>query len=176
MDNKLKKLEIINRPLKPLGGLFLPTGSQKQFEFMFVAEMPSMNEPNEMKEGKSFNFGVTAEDKFLQKLMIKNNVAGSYVTDIVKRRDRPRRPTRDEINQWLPVLIEEIEIIQPKYIIVLGKTNYDVNFRKFVEPLIPKDIKIDWVWHYSQQGSKTNVEVEQRFSEIIDKMRNNSRP
>lgn len=172
MDDKLKRIEKLNKPLKPLGGLFLPPDSKEQFEFMFVAEMPSMNEPDEIKDGESLNFGVTAEDRFLKELMIKNSVSGSYVTDMVKRRDKPRRPTKKEIDHWLPTLMEEIEIIQPKYIIVLGKTNYDLNFRKFVEPLVPKTIKIDWVWHYSQQGAKTNAEIEQRFSEVVNKMRN----
>ncbi|HOI97671.1 MAG TPA: uracil-DNA glycosylase family protein [Candidatus Pacearchaeota archaeon] len=171
IDDKLKKLNDLNKPLKPLGGLFLPQGAKKQFEFMFVAEMPSMNEPEEINDGESFNFGVSAPDRFLQKLMTENKVSGSYVTDIVKKRDKPRRPTEEEIMHWCPILLEEIEIIRPKYIIVIGKTNYERNFKKFVEPRIPSSIKIDWVWHYSQQGSKTNAEIEQKFFDIVNKMR-----
>ena len=171
MDDKLKMLNDLNRPLKPLGGLFLPPGTKEQFEFMFVAEMPSMNEPEEIKNGESFNFGVSAPDRLLQKLMAENKVSGSYVTDIVKKRDKPRRPTKEEIMYWRPVLLEEIKIIQPKYIVVLGKTNYELNFRKYIEPMVSAPIKIDWVWHYSQQGSKTNAEIEQRFFDVVNRMR-----
>ena len=173
INNKLRQLEKLNKLLKPLGGVFLPKDSPKQFDFIFIAEMPSMNEPKEkVKDIESFNFNITASDQFLQNLMIKYNVAGSYVTDIVKKRNEPRRPTKEEIKQWLPFLIKEIKIVQPKYIVVLGKTNYESNFKRFVKPSVSENIKIDWVYHYSQQGSKTNAEVEQKFSEVINKMKN----
>ena len=72
-------------------------------------------------------------------------------------------------------MLKEINIIQPRYIIVLGKANYENNFKRLVEPLVPEGIKIDWVHHYSQQGRKTNDEVEQRFGEVISKIRNGSK-
>lgn len=176
MSDKLNKLEELNKSLKPpreLSGVFLPIGSQRQFDFMFVAEMPSMKEPKNWDGESSYNFGeFDARCRFLWLLMNKYGVAGSYVTDIVKKRDTPRRPTKDEIKQWLPLLLKEIEIIQPKAIIVLGKRTYDASFKPFVEPLISKQVKVDYVFHYSQQGAKTNAEVEQRFSEVINKMRN----
>ena len=176
MNTKLDKIENLNKSLKPpkeLGGRFLPEGFKEQFDFMFVAEMPSMNEPKKKSAKKeNFNFGITARDRFFQKMMGKYGVAGSYVTDIVKQRDIPRRPTKEEIKKWLPFLLKEVEIIQPKAIIVLGRRTYDASFKPFVEPFIPKNIKVDYVFHYSQQGAKTNAEVEQRFSEVIRKIRN----
>jgi len=175
MDNKLNKLENLNETLKPpreLGGVFLPKGSKKQFDFMFVAEMPSMNIPKDWDGKSNYNFNVTARDRFFQEMMIKCGVAGSYVTDIVKKRDVPGKPKEEETQQWLLFLLKEIEIIEPKAIIVLGKRTYEASFRPFVEPLIPKGIKVDYVFHYSQQGAKTNAEVEQRFSEVIGKMKN----
>lgn len=173
MNKKLNKLEKLNKSLKPpreLSGMFLPKDSQKQFDFMFIAEMPSMNEPK--KKGgnnESFNFGVTARDRFFQEMMTKYNVAGSYVTDIVKARDIPRRPTEREIQRWLPFLLKEAEILQPKYIVVLGKTNYENNFKRFIEPLIPKGIRVDWVYHYSSQVPRNKFE--RRFKEVINKIR-----
>lgn len=173
MKNKLNKLKKLNEPLKPLGGVFLPKNTTKQFEFMFIAEMPSMNKPKgDADNDEDFNFGVTARDRFLQKLMTTYGVGGSYVTDIVKTKDLPRRPAKEEIKRWLPHLLKEIEIIQPKYIIVIGKTNYEHNFQKYIQSLIFDDIKVGWVWHYSQQGSKTNAEVEQRFAEVINGIQN----
>ena len=170
---KLKKLKNLNKTLnspKELAGMFLPEKSSKQFDFMFVAEMPSMNEPKTLDKNQNFNFGdFDAPCRFFQEIMIKYNVAGSYVTDIVKQRDIPRKPTKEEIKKWLPFLLKEIEIIQPKVIIVLGRRTYDASFKPFIEPFIPKNIKIDYVFHYSQQGAKTNAEIEQKFKEVIKK-------
>ena len=48
MDDKIKKLKKLKGSLKfphELGGEFVPEDCPKQFEFMFVAEMPSMSEP-----------------------------------------------------------------------------------------------------------------------------------
>jgi hypothetical protein len=53
MNDKLYKLKEITDTLKlpdELGGVFLPKGYKERFDIMFVAEMPSMNEP---KEGNS---------------------------------------------------------------------------------------------------------------------------
>ncbi|HOX30543.1 MAG TPA: uracil-DNA glycosylase family protein [Candidatus Paceibacterota bacterium] len=176
MDAKLEALKELNQRLTPpreLGGVFLPVGVKEQFEIMFVAEMPSMNEPkNEEGKALNFNFGITAKDRLLINMMKKYGVAGSYVTDIVKERDIPRKPTKEEIRKWLPFLLEEVRIIQPRAIIVLGKRTYEASFRPYVEPAIPSEIKIDYVFHYSQQGAKTNLEVEQRFSEVVLKIKN----
>lgn len=176
MEQKLKALKELNKKLMPpkeLGGLFLPVGVKEQFEIMFVAEMPSMNEPErEDNRTQNFNFGITARDRFFQNLLIKYGVGGSYVTDIVKERDIPRKPTKEEIRKWLSFLLKEIEIIQPQGIIVLGRRTYEASFRPYVEPLLFNAIKVDYVYHYSQQGAKTNVEVENRFREVVARMKN----
>src|SRR3989344_5789349 len=111
MDEKLKKLDDLNKDLRPpreLSGVFLPVGSQKQFDFMFVAEMPSMKTPKDIS-GLGGNFNVSAPDRLLQKMMIQCGVAGSYVTDIVKKGDVARKPTKAEIQEWLPFVLKEIE-------------------------------------------------------------------
>lgn len=176
MDSRLGRLEDLNRSLNPkqeLSGVFLPVGSQKRFDVMFLAEMPSMNEPKE-KIGKSIpNFGVTARDMFLQEMMTKYGCAGSYVTDIVKTRDVPRRPRPEEVKTWLPFLLQEIEIIHPEAIIVIGKRTYDVSFKPFVEHQIPKGIKTDWVFHYCSQVSRPKFE--KRFREVVGKVEKSKR-
>ena len=173
MSNKLNKLENLNKLLKPpreLGGVFLPISLQKrQFDFMFVAEMPSMNEPKDWDEKRNFNFDVTARDRFFQDMITKYKVDGSYATDIVKERDVPRRPTKKEIQKWLPFLLKEIEIIQPKYIVVIGKRTYETSFKPFIKLKISKEIKIDYVFHYSSQVPRNRFE--QKFSEVISQMR-----
>jgi uracil-DNA glycosylase family 4 len=174
-NSKQEQLRNLNKTLKSYpveqGGIFFPEDHEEQFGFMFVAEMPSMNERCENPENKNFNFGVTAKDNFFKEIMIKHEVAGSYVTDIVKERNIPRRPTKEEIKKWLPFLLQEIEIIKPKAIIVIGEITYNKSFKPFVEPLIPKDIFVEWVFHYSQRGAKTNIEVDQKFGEVINRVR-----
>ena len=174
MSNKLNKLENLNKTLNPpreLSGVFLPRNSQKQFDFMFVAEMPSMNMPKDWDGKSNYNFGeFDARCRFFQEMMTKYGVAGNYVTDIVKKRDIPRKPTKIEIEKWLPFLLKEIETIQPKAIIVLGKRTYEASFKPFVESLIPKEMRVDYVFHYSSQVPRNKFE--ERFSEVISRIRN----
>ena len=169
MDSRLSRLAELNKQLNPakdLEGVFLPDGSKEQFDLMFLAEMPSMNVPEGWVEGQPIpNFGETARDRFLQEMMIKYEVAGSYVTDIVKTRDVPRRPRPDEIARWLPFLLKEIEIIGPRGLVVIGKRTYDGSFRPFVEQHVPKHIKVDWVFHYSTQVPRAKFEG--RFRDVI---------
>jgi len=167
MDEILEKLNELNKTLitpKELGGSFLPKEMPKQFDFMFVAEMPSMAKPKDIAT-LGGNFNVSARDNFFQEMMKKYSVAGSYVTDIVKEGNIPRRPTGEEIKKWLPFLVKEIEIIQPKIIIVLGKRTYEGSFKKYIEPYISKETKVDWVFHYSSQVPRNKFE--QKFSERI---------
>ncbi|MDP2695798.1 MAG: uracil-DNA glycosylase family protein [bacterium] len=174
MDSKLNRLRLLNKTLEPpqeIGGLFLPIGLPERFEFMFVAEMPAMGVPKKKQGKRIINFNATARDRFLQEMMIKYGVEGSYVTDIVKKRDRPRRPTPKEIQKWLPFLLKEIEIIKPGAIIVLGRRTYEASFRPYVEPrLRDKDIKVDHVFHYSNQVPRKKFE--RRFGKIISRIRN----
>jgi hypothetical protein len=54
----------------------------------------------------------------------------------------------------------------------IGGYSIDLRYAgRFVEPHIPKHIKVDWVWHYSQQGRKSNAEIEQKFGEVINRIR-----
>ena len=171
-DDRMIRLEALNRSLKPpreLGGVFLPKGCQEQFQFMFVAEMPAMNEPKDRPIDENFNFDVTVRDKFLQGMMIKYRVGGSYATDIVKERDVPRRPTRTEINKWLPFLLKEIGVIGPKAIVVLGRRTYVQSFKPVVERRVPRGIVVDWVFHYGSQVRRDKFE--RRFSRVIARIR-----
>jgi len=175
MDNKLNKLESLNKILKPpreLGGVFLPpSSSQKRFDFMFIAEKPSMKIPKDWDRESNYNFGeFDTRCRFFQEMIVKYDVAGSYVTDIVKERGMPGKPTKTETEKWLPFLLKEIEIIKPKVIIVVGERTYRKSFKPFVRPSIPKDIKVDYVFHYSSQVPRNKFE--QRFNEVISRMRN----
>jgi uracil-DNA glycosylase family 4 len=169
MEDRLRRLEALNKTPNPaydLSGAFLPAAAKKQFAVMFLAEMPSMNVPKGWVDGQPIpNFSETARDRFLQEMMAKYGVGGGYVTDIVKARDVPRQPTPDEIARWLPFLLKEIEIIRPQALIVLGKRTYDASFMPFVARHVPKNIKVDWVFHYSNQVPRKKFE--ERFRQVV---------
>jgi len=169
LKNKATQIENLNKSLKPpkeLGGNFIPDGFKPRFDFIFIAEMPSMREPKSMQElHTNYNF---KGDKRLNEIIVKYGVGGSYVTDIVKERGVPGRPTEKQIRKWLPHLLKEIDIIKPKCIIVLGKGNYFRNFKSWIEPQIDKNIRTDWVFHYSTQVPKKKFEA--RFNEVISEL------
>src|SRR5262245_58613158 len=105
--NEIKALNKTLNPACDLSGLFLPVEAPKQFNVMFVAEMPSMNVPKGWVQGDVIpNFSETARDRFLQDMMVKYGVGGSYVTDIVKTRDYPRQSTRGRGKPWAAVSLK----------------------------------------------------------------------
>jgi len=109
-DDKVKNLENLNKDKKlklpnEFGGVFLPKGHERQFDFMFIAEMPSMNKPKNWDGKENFIFNLTARDHLLQETMRNNGVGGSYVTDIVKRRAKPGKPTPYKIKKWRSFLL-----------------------------------------------------------------------
>ncbi len=151
-----------------LGGVFLPSRHREQFDFMFVAEMPAMSEPKGGGTSYNFNFQVTKRDEFLQHMMMKYGVDGSYVTDIVKRRDIPRSPSKIEVEKWLPFLLSEVALLRPRAIIVLGRRTYEHTFRPFVQRFVPvliPESKVEWVFHYGSPVPRDKFE--ERFGEVI---------
>jgi len=155
---------------KELPGLFLPKGYKEINDFMLIAEMPSMNEPNDYAaENENWNFGITRRDFYFQKMLKIHGLAGSYVTDIVKTRTIPGMPTMNKIKRWSPFLLKEIEIIKPKNIIVVGRRTYERSFLPFIEPFISKGIKIEFIFHYCSQVSMKKFEM--RFKEVIKNMK-----
>jgi uracil-DNA glycosylase len=90
---------------------------------MFIGEAPGKKEA---ESGRPF---VGAAGKLLDGLLesIDLNREDVYITNIVK--DRPpenRDPTANEINLYAPILAEQIEIIQPRVIVTLGR--FAMNF------------------------------------------------
>lgn len=106
-------------------------------KIMMIGEAPGRNEA---KTGKPF---CGAAGKVLDKLLdhigiLRNDI---YITNIVK--DRPpenRDPTSDEIFVYGPFLDQQIEIIQPKIIVTLGRYAMNYLLKKFdkeseIEPI-----------------------------------------
>lgn len=106
-------------------------------EIVFVGEAPGANEA---KTGRPF---VGAAGKFLNEMLEKNGIKREdvYITNIVK--DRPtnnRDPLPDEIEAYGPFLDRQIDIIQPKVIVTLGRFSMNYIMSKFsldfdIEPI-----------------------------------------
>lgn len=87
-------------------------------ELLFVGEAPGKNED---LEGLPF---VGAAGKFLDEMLSSINVNREdvYITNIVKYRPPDNRdPLPEEKAEFLPYLLEQIEVIKPKLLITLGR-------------------------------------------------------
>jgi len=92
-------------------------------DIVFIGEAPGKNED---EQGKPF---VGAAGKFLNEMleMIGLKRADIYITNIVKYRPPNNRdPLPSEKDEWLPYLQEQLDIIQPKLIVTLGRHSMDV--------------------------------------------------
>lgn len=87
-------------------------------ELVFIGEAPGKNEDI---QGLPF---VGAAGKFLDEMlkMIGLNRPDVYITNIVKYRPPGNRdPSPNEKQEFLPYLEEQLEVIQPKLVITLGR-------------------------------------------------------
>lgn len=106
-------------------------------KIMCIGEAPGLNEA---KTGRPF---VGAAGKFLNELLEGIGVKREdvYITNIVK--DRPpenRDPTPQEIELYGPFLDRQIDIIQPRVIVTLGRFSMNYIMKKFgldfdIEPI-----------------------------------------
>ena len=88
-------------------------------KIMIIGEGPGANED---AEGKPF---VGRAGKLLDKMLaaIQLDRTKVYISNVVNYRPPSnRKPTDDEIKRYLPFLINHIEIINPKIILLLGST------------------------------------------------------
>lgn len=97
-------------------------------KIMFVGEAPG---EKEAQQGKPF---VGAAGKVLSELLASIGLKreGVYITNIVK--DRPpknRDPRKDEIELYAPFLARQIEIIQPRVIVPLGRFSMEFILEQF---------------------------------------------
>lgn len=87
-------------------------------EIVFIGEAPGKNED---EQGIPF---VGAAGKFLNQMLAAANMdrSGVYITNIVKYRPPNNRdPLPDEKRAFWPYLLKQLEIIQPKVIVTLGR-------------------------------------------------------
>lgn len=125
-------------------------------KIMFVGEAPGRNEA---KTGKPF-CGAAGKvlDQLLGHVGIKRESV--YITNIVK--DRPpenRDPTTREIEVYGPFLDRQIEIIQPKVIVALGRYSMGYIMTKFGLELELEPISKAHGKAYKAQASYGEIDV-----------------
>lgn len=110
--------DLPNLPLGDIGEPTVPGDGNAEAELLFIGEAPGYNESVERKPfvGRSGKFFVkTLDDVGFPRKDV-------YITNIVKVRPPENRdPLPDEIRAYKPYLDQEIEVIQPKLIITLGR-------------------------------------------------------
>jgi uracil-DNA glycosylase len=86
-------------------------------EVMLIGQNPGREEA---KQGRPF---VGRSGKYLDTVLSKNNLDRSklYITSVVKETTpRNRQPTAEEIEYWMPYLLQEIGQVKPKIIVLMG--------------------------------------------------------
>ena len=97
-------------------------------DFVFIGEAPGKNEA---KTGRPF---CGAAGKTLDHLLSSIDLSREdiYITNIVKARPPENRdPTEEEIACYGPLLDRQINIIQPKVIVTLGRYSMAYSMKKF---------------------------------------------
>jgi uracil-DNA glycosylase family 4 len=98
---------------------FIPGKGNPRAAIMLVGEAPG---EQESVQGLPF---VGSSGKLLEEALAKVgwDRANIYVTNVVKVRPlNNRTPTLEEIQSWMPLLLEEMEQINPMLVITLGAT------------------------------------------------------
>lgn len=168
---KLKELQLVNEKVKILAekenkhfyyGRFIPST-----KYVFVGEMPTCPRNHERDWDPTDNFNLSRTDGIFFGVLNSYGLGGSYITDIVKKTERARRPTEqeDELSAvWVPLLAEELGYINPDVVIAVGESAYGIlNERK--ESLNIKNLEL--IWHPARLRYPSNIP---KFKEQINKL------
>jgi uracil-DNA glycosylase len=86
-------------------------------EIMLIGQNPGREEA---KQGRPF---VGRSGRYLDMVLARNNLDRSklYITSVVKETTPGnRKPTPEEIERWMPYLVQEIRRVKPKTIVLMG--------------------------------------------------------
>ena len=118
-----KSVSELSLPLKETATNIVFGKGNPEAKIVFIGEAPGANED---LQGEPF---VGAAGKNLDKLLnlINLTIDDVYITNILKYRPpNNRNPNLEEIKSHTPYLVEQIKIIQPKFVCTLG--NFSTKF------------------------------------------------
>lgn len=122
LDALNEKWSNVNLPLKGGATNDVPGDGNPDADLLFIGEGPGKNED---EQGKPF---VGAAGKFLTELIesIGYTRDDVFIANVVKHRPPNNRdPLPEEIEAYTPWLVEQLEIIQPKLVVTLGRFSMD---------------------------------------------------
>ena len=96
----------------------VPGEGNPNADIMFIGEAPGARED---QEGRPF---IGASGKFLTEMLEENGLSRDdvFITSVLKYRPpKNRDPRPDEVAEFIPYLYKQIEIIDPKVIVTLGR-------------------------------------------------------
>ncbi len=108
----------INSPLLTTCNRIVPGDGNAEAEILFIGEAPGKKED---ETGIPF---VGAAGKFLNEMLSSINLKREdvYITNIIKCRPPENRdPLPEEIEEFLPWLYAQIDLIKPKIVVTLGR-------------------------------------------------------
>lgn len=186
-DNSLDKIKTLEElrdyiknfdsPLKTTANSTVISSGPSDSPIMIIGEAPGAEEdyqglPFVGRSGKLIN-------QELAKLNIDRNKV--YVSNIVNwRPENNRTPTLEEIEIFKPIIIKHIELINPKYLVLLGSTSMnalyksDLSISKNRGKLInyKNDTKIIITFHpsYILRAEKNRVFLQSDFKLLADEL------
>ena len=108
----------IKKPLETFSKEVVLGEGPPDARIMLIGQNPGREEA---KQRRPF---VGRAGRYLNSVLVKNHIDRKrlYITSVVKQTTpKNRKPTQNEINYWMPYLVEEIERIKPKVIFLMGE-------------------------------------------------------
>lgn len=101
--------------------------------------------------------------KYLDKVLGKNNLDRGklYITSVVKETTPGnRKPTREEIERWMPYLLEEVRRVNPKIIVLMGTVAWKT-------PRLPG---VDYIETYHPAAAMRFPATKERFERDFERL------
>jgi uracil-DNA glycosylase family 4 len=103
--------------------------------------------------------------KLFYKLIEKYGFKDAHITDLVKCRRKAKEPMDKMIQNCLPFLEQEIEILKPKLIVAVGNKVKRILEKKFAN----REIEIEYITHYAYRGKDRNKRLRKDFRRLREK-------
>ena len=143
-------------------GVIVPGEGPDAARAMLVGQNPGKEE---VKQGRPF---VGRSGRYLTMVLDRSGIDRKelYITSVVKEpTPGNRKPTVAEITRWMPALLDEIECIKPRIIVLMGE----------VARGIPRRPDIEYLETYYSAAAMRFPKIRQKFEkdmeELAQKMR-----
>ena len=144
-------------------------GVGNDYRVMFIAESPSTSGGTGKYPGTDgFYWGParTQDDELFRMVRSEYGLENCYTTDLVKCGVASGKPTHEKITNCLPYIKKELEIVNPKVVVAVGKNvpieGDSYNFAELLRKILDITVPVLCTWHYSYVWNKCQVKVVDR--------------